>query len=98
MKLNNQKWVVKKSENSSSNDSDLSKSEELFSSDESDSSKSEEPQVKIKEENSNLQMDDVNFPPLRNKNYKQKVGKVEISNQFFSEIRNLMLKKPLTPK
>ncbi|MFS7919152.1 hypothetical protein Hanom_Chr03g00209451 [Helianthus anomalus] len=30
MKLNNQKWIVKKSDDSSSNDSDSSKSEELL--------------------------------------------------------------------
>ncbi|KAJ0522139.1 putative transcription factor interactor and regulator CCHC(Zn) family [Helianthus annuus] len=42
-KSDNQKWVVKKSVECSSDDSDRSKSEELSSGDESDSTKSEEP-------------------------------------------------------
>ncbi|KAJ0603458.1 hypothetical protein HanHA300_Chr02g0038481 [Helianthus annuus] len=67
----NQMWVVKKFS-------------EKFG-DESDSKKSEEPQVEVKEENSVPPVDDVNFPPLRYKNFKPKVGKVEISNQFYSE-------------
>ncbi|KAM0069824.1 putative transcription factor interactor and regulator CCHC(Zn) family [Helianthus debilis subsp. tardiflorus] len=41
--LDNQKWVVKKLDDSSSHDSDSSKSEELSFGDESDSTKSEEP-------------------------------------------------------
>ncbi|KAJ0436727.1 putative transcription factor interactor and regulator CCHC(Zn) family [Helianthus annuus] len=45
VKLDNQRWIVKESNDSSSNDSDSSKSEELFSGDESDSSKSEDPPV-----------------------------------------------------
>ncbi|KAJ0468700.1 putative transcription factor interactor and regulator CCHC(Zn) family [Helianthus annuus] len=81
--LDNQKWVVKKFDESSSNDSDSSKSEELSFGDESDSTKSEEPQVESKSEKSVPPMDDANFPPLRAGNFKQKVGKVKISNQFF---------------
>ncbi|KAJ0699179.1 putative transcription factor interactor and regulator CCHC(Zn) family [Helianthus annuus] len=47
-KSDNQKWVVKKSVDSSSDDSNRSKSEELSSGDESDSTKSEEPQVRLR--------------------------------------------------
>ncbi|KAJ0570583.1 hypothetical protein HanHA300_Chr05g0179711 [Helianthus annuus] len=65
-KLNNQKWVVKNSSDSSG--------------DESDSTKSEESQVVMKEEKSVPPLDDANFPPLRAKNLKSKIGKVEISN------------------
>ncbi|MFS7910217.1 putative transcription factor interactor and regulator CCHC(Zn) family [Helianthus anomalus] len=98
-KLNNQKWVVKKSDGCSRNDSDSSKSEELSSGDESDSSKSAEPQVVKKEENSVPPLDDANFPPLRAENLKLKIGKVEISNQFFFlKRKNLMLKRLLTPQ
>ncbi|KAJ0452900.1 putative transcription factor interactor and regulator CCHC(Zn) family [Helianthus annuus] len=68
--LDNQKWVVKKSVDSSSDDSDSSKSEELSSGDESDSTKSEEPQVESKGENSVPTMDDANFPPLRAEYFK----------------------------
>ena len=32
-----------------------------------------------------VKKDDENFPPLRSENFKSKVGKVEISNQFYSE-------------
>ncbi|KAF5812922.1 putative transcription factor interactor and regulator CCHC(Zn) family [Helianthus annuus] len=71
VKLDNQKWVVKKSE--------------VKSGDESDSIKSEEPHVVKKCENSVPQMDDENFPPLGTENFKSKVGKVEISNQFYFE-------------
>ncbi|KAM0043836.1 putative transcription factor interactor and regulator CCHC(Zn) family [Helianthus debilis subsp. tardiflorus] len=80
----NQKWVVKNSDDSSSDDSDRSKSEELYFGDESDSTKSEEPQVEEKSEKSVLTVDDVNFPPLRAENFKKKIGNVEISNQFYS--------------
>ena len=69
--VKNQKWVVKGSGNSSGDDSD--------------STKSEEPHVEEKVEKSVLTVDDVNFPPLNAKNWKSKVGKVEISNQFYSE-------------
>uniref|UniRef100_A0A251VIM2 Putative zinc finger, CCHC-type n=1 Tax=Helianthus annuus TaxID=4232 RepID=A0A251VIM2_HELAN len=44
-KSKNQKWVVKKGSESSSDDSDRSKSEELSSGDETDSTKSVEPQI-----------------------------------------------------
>ncbi|KAF5803343.1 putative transcription factor interactor and regulator CCHC(Zn) family [Helianthus annuus] len=98
VKLNNQKWVVKKSDGSSNNDSDSSKSDELFSGDESDSSKSEEPQVEIKVENSVSPLDDANFPPLRAENLKSKIGKVEISNQFFSEKKEFDIEKAFNPK
>ncbi|KAF5799059.1 putative transcription factor interactor and regulator CCHC(Zn) family [Helianthus annuus] len=69
--LDNQAWVIKKSDVKSVN--------------ESDSTKSEEPHVVKKSENSVPPMDDENFPPLRTENFKQKIGKVEISNQFYSE-------------
>ncbi|KAJ0525470.1 putative transcription factor interactor and regulator CCHC(Zn) family [Helianthus annuus] len=71
VKLDNQKWVVKKSD--------------VKSGEESDSTKSEEPRVVKKSENSVLQMADENFPPLRTENFKSEVGKIEISNQFYSE-------------
>ncbi|KAJ0458920.1 putative transcription factor interactor and regulator CCHC(Zn) family [Helianthus annuus] len=77
--LDNQTWVVKKSVMKSGN--------------ESDSTKSEEPQVEIKDEKSVPPMDDENFPPLRAENFKQKVGKVEISNQFYSEKKEFDVEK-----
>ncbi|KAF5815617.1 putative transcription factor interactor and regulator CCHC(Zn) family [Helianthus annuus] len=77
--LDNQKWVVKKSD--------------VNSGDESDSTKSEEPQVVQKEEKSVPPMDDENFPPLRAENFKQKVGKIEISNQFYSEKKEFDVEK-----
>ncbi|KAJ0477461.1 putative transcription factor interactor and regulator CCHC(Zn) family [Helianthus annuus] len=83
-KSDNQKWVVKKSIDSSSDDSDRSKSEELFSGDESDPTKSEEPHVEENGEKSVPTVDDENFPPIRAENFKRKIGKVEISNQFYS--------------
>ncbi|KAJ0681282.1 hypothetical protein HanPI659440_Chr16g0634041 [Helianthus annuus] len=97
LKLNNQKWVVKKSDDTSTSDSDSSKSEELFSGYESDSSKSEEPQVEVKSENSMPPLDDANFPPLQAENLKSKVGKVEISNQFFSEKKEFDVEKAFNP-
>ncbi|KAJ0869476.1 hypothetical protein HanRHA438_Chr11g0489561 [Helianthus annuus] len=97
-KLDNQKWVVKKSDDSSSNDSDSSRSDELSSGDESDSTKSEEPQFESKGEKSVPRMDDANFPPLRAENFNQKVGKVEISNQFFSEKKEFDVEKAFNPK
>ncbi|KAJ0693245.1 putative transcription factor interactor and regulator CCHC(Zn) family [Helianthus annuus] len=97
-KLDNQNWVVKKSGDSSSDDSDSSKSEELSYGDESDSTKSEEPQVEPKGEDSVPAMDDVNFPPLKAENFKQKIGKVEISNQFFSEKKEFDVEKAFNPK
>ncbi|KAJ0766369.1 hypothetical protein HanPI659440_Chr08g0314631 [Helianthus annuus] len=72
-------WVVKKFD--------------VNSCDESDSTKSEEPQSKVKDENSVLTMDDVNFPPLQAENFKSKVGKVEISNQFYSEKKEFDVEK-----
>ncbi|KAJ0614804.1 putative transcription factor interactor and regulator CCHC(Zn) family [Helianthus annuus] len=97
VKPNNRRWVIKKSDDSSSNDSNSSKSEELSSGDESDSSKSEEPQVELKGENSVLPLDDANFPPLRAENLKLKIGKVEISNQFFSEKKDFDVEKAFNP-
>ncbi|KAM0051998.1 putative transcription factor interactor and regulator CCHC(Zn) family [Helianthus debilis subsp. tardiflorus] len=75
-KSNNQKWVVKKSIDSSSDDSDRSKSEELSSGDESDFIKSEKPQVEENGEKSVSTVDDENFPPLRAENFKKKIGKI----------------------
>ncbi|KAF5818441.1 putative transcription factor interactor and regulator CCHC(Zn) family [Helianthus annuus] len=69
--LDTQAWVVKKTE--------------VKPGDESDSTKSEEPRVVKKSENLVPPMDDENFPPLRTENFKQKIRKVEISNQFYSE-------------
>ncbi|MFS7952732.1 hypothetical protein Hanom_Chr07g00610401 [Helianthus anomalus] len=53
--------------------------------DESNSTKLDEPQVEVKEENSVPPVDDVHFPPFNAENFKSNVGKVEISNQFYSE-------------
>ncbi|KAJ0595888.1 putative transcription factor interactor and regulator CCHC(Zn) family [Helianthus annuus] len=44
-----------------------------------------EPQVEVKEEKSVSSVVNVKIPPLRTDNFKSKVGKVEISNQFYSE-------------
>ncbi|KAJ0880815.1 putative transcription factor interactor and regulator CCHC(Zn) family [Helianthus annuus] len=82
-KLNNQKWVVKNSSDSSG--------------DESDSTKSEEPQVVMKKEKSIPPLDDANFPPLRVENLKSKIGKVEISNQFFPEKKEFDVEKAFNP-
>ncbi|KAJ0890249.1 putative transcription factor interactor and regulator CCHC(Zn) family [Helianthus annuus] len=79
VKLDNQKWVVKKSE--------------VKSGDESDSTKSEEPQFDESDENSVPSMDDENFPPLRIENFKRKVGKTEVSNQDYSEKDNFDVEK-----
>ncbi|KAJ0477629.1 putative transcription factor interactor and regulator CCHC(Zn) family [Helianthus annuus] len=79
VKLDNQKWVVKKSE--------------VKSGDESDSTKSEEPQFDESDENSVPSMDDENFPPLRTENFKRKVGKTEVSNQDYSEKDNFDVEK-----
>ncbi|KAJ0847006.1 putative transcription factor interactor and regulator CCHC(Zn) family [Helianthus annuus] len=97
-KFDNQKWIVKKSGDSSSNDSDSSKSEELSSGDESDSTKSEEPQVEVKSEKSVPTVDDVNFPPLRAENFKKKIGKAEISNQFYYDKKVFDVEKAFNPK
>ncbi|KAJ0451884.1 putative transcription factor interactor and regulator CCHC(Zn) family [Helianthus annuus] len=82
--LNNHKWVAKKLD--------------VKSGDESDSSKSEEPQVEVKNDNSVPPMDDVNFPALRAENLKLKVGKVEISNQFYSEKKEFDVEKAFNEK
>ncbi|KAJ0828284.1 hypothetical protein HanRHA438_Chr17g0835471 [Helianthus annuus] len=66
------------------------KKSDVKSGDESDSLKSEEPQVEIKKENS---VDYANFPPLKAENFKSKVGKVEISNQFYSEKKEFDVEK-----
>ncbi|KAF5759610.1 putative transcription factor interactor and regulator CCHC(Zn) family [Helianthus annuus] len=79
VKLDNQKWVVKKSE--------------VKSGDESDSTKSEEPQFDESDENSVPSMDDENFPSLRTENFKRKVGKTEVSNQDYSEKDNFDVEK-----
>ncbi|KAL9994360.1 putative transcription factor interactor and regulator CCHC(Zn) family [Helianthus debilis subsp. tardiflorus] len=75
----NQKWVVKGSGNNSG--------------DESDSTKSEEPRVEKKVERSVPTMNDENFPPLRAENFMKKVGKVEISNQFYSDKKKFDVEK-----
>ncbi|KAF5755650.1 putative transcription factor interactor and regulator CCHC(Zn) family [Helianthus annuus] len=97
-KSDNQKWVFKKSGNSSSDDSDRSKSEELSSGDESDSTKSEEPQVEENGEKSVPTVDDENFPPLRAENFKKKIGKLRLQTNFILTKKFLMLKSSLTPK
>ncbi|MFS7988103.1 hypothetical protein Hanom_Chr11g01030621 [Helianthus anomalus] len=38
------------------------------------------------------------FPPLRPENFKEKVGKVEISNQFFSKKKEFDVEKDFNPK
>ena len=68
--LSKQKWVIK-SESSSDN--------------ESDSIKSEESLVDKKIVNSVPVLNDENFPSLSKENLMKKVGKVEISNQFFAD-------------
>ncbi|KAJ0498220.1 putative transcription factor interactor and regulator CCHC(Zn) family [Helianthus annuus] len=102
-KSNNQKWVVKKVSESSSDDSDRSKSEELSSGDETDSTKSVEPQVvskceaDLKVENSVPSVSDDEFPSLRAENYKKKIGKVEISNQFYHDEQEFDAEKVFNP-
>ncbi|KAJ0918596.1 putative transcription factor interactor and regulator CCHC(Zn) family [Helianthus annuus] len=103
VKSNKQKWVVKRGNESSSNDSDSSKSEELSSGDETDSTKSVEPQVVSKceadekVENSVPSVDDDEFPSLRAENYKKKIGKVEISNQFYHDEQEFDAEKVFNP-
>ncbi|MFS7986277.1 hypothetical protein Hanom_Chr11g01008411 [Helianthus anomalus] len=89
-------WSVKKGK-VPGNDLDSSKSKEPCSGDDSDSSKSEEPPVELKSENSVPTMDDINFPPLRAENYKQKVDEVEISNQSFSDKKDFDVEKAFNP-
>ncbi|KAJ0770073.1 putative transcription factor interactor and regulator CCHC(Zn) family [Helianthus annuus] len=97
-KLDNRKWVIKKIDVKSSDDSNSSKSEDLSSGDESDSTKSEEQQIDPKCEKSVPPMDDANFPPLRADNFKQKDGKVDISNQFYSVKKELDVEKAFNGK
>ncbi|KAJ0743670.1 putative transcription factor interactor and regulator CCHC(Zn) family [Helianthus annuus] len=104
VKSDKQKWVVKKGGESSSNDSDGSKSEELSSGDETDSTKSVEPQVvskceaDIKVEKSVPIVNNEEFPLLRAENYKKKIGKVEISNQFYHDEQEFDAEKVFNPK
>uniref|UniRef100_A0A251TR39 Putative zinc finger, CCHC-type n=1 Tax=Helianthus annuus TaxID=4232 RepID=A0A251TR39_HELAN len=103
-KSDNQKWVVKKVGESSSDDSDGSKSEELSLGDETDSTKSVEPQVVLKceadekDENSVPIVNDEEFPSLRADNYKKRIGKVEISNQFFHDEQEFDAEKVFNSK
>ncbi|KAJ0581454.1 putative transcription factor interactor and regulator CCHC(Zn) family [Helianthus annuus] len=103
-KFDNQKWIVKKVGESSSDDSDRSKSEELSSGDETDSIKSVEPHVDSnceavsKNENSVPIVNDEEFPLLRAENYKKKIGKVEISNQFYHDEQEFDAEKVFNPK
>ncbi|KAM0008884.1 putative transcription factor interactor and regulator CCHC(Zn) family [Helianthus debilis subsp. tardiflorus] len=78
-KESNQKWVVKGSGNSSG--------------DESDPIKSEEPGVERKVVKQTLKVDDVNFPPLHAKNYKSKIGKIDVPNQFYSDKKKIDVEK-----
>ncbi|MFS7962177.1 hypothetical protein Hanom_Chr08g00723591 [Helianthus anomalus] len=43
-------------------------------------------------------MDNENFPPLSNGNLKSKVGKIEISDQFFSEKKEFDSEKAFNDK
>ncbi|KAJ0939386.1 putative transcription factor interactor and regulator CCHC(Zn) family [Helianthus annuus] len=103
-KSDNQKWVVKKSVESSSDDSDRSKLEELSSGDETDSIKSVEPQVVskceavLKDEKSVPIVNDEEFPSLRAENYKKKISKVEISNQYYNDKQEFDAEKVFNPK
>ncbi|KAJ0785715.1 putative transcription factor interactor and regulator CCHC(Zn) family [Helianthus annuus] len=103
-KSDNQKWVVKKVGESSSDDSDRSKSEELSSGDETDSIKSVEPQVVskceavLKDEKSVPIVYDEDFPSLRAENYKKKIGKTEIYNQFYNDKHEFDAEKVFNPK
>ncbi|KAF5803086.1 putative transcription factor interactor and regulator CCHC(Zn) family [Helianthus annuus] len=67
----NQVWVVKKVDEKVGDDSG--------------STKPEEPQGEVKEVNSVFSVSDDEFPSLKFGEIKQKVGKVEISDQFYSE-------------
>ncbi|KAJ0939557.1 putative transcription factor interactor and regulator CCHC(Zn) family [Helianthus annuus] len=57
------------------------------------STKSEEPQVEVKEEKSVFSKDDVEIPSLKFEYIKEKVGEVEISNQFFSDQKEFDVEK-----
>ncbi|KAJ0496310.1 putative transcription factor interactor and regulator CCHC(Zn) family [Helianthus annuus] len=103
-KFDKQKWVVKMVGESSSDDSDRSKSEELSSGDETDSTKSIEPQVvskseaDVKDEKPVPSVNDEDFPSLRAENYKKKIGKIEISNQFYNDKQEFDAEKVFNPK
>ncbi|KAJ0903102.1 putative transcription factor interactor and regulator CCHC(Zn) family [Helianthus annuus] len=101
-KSDNQKWVVKKAVESSSDDSDRSKSEELSSGDESDSTKSDEPQVVskceaiLKDEKSVPIVNDEDFHHLGLKIIIRKLVKLKFLTNFIMTNRILMLRKFLT--
>ncbi|KAM0011415.1 putative transcription factor interactor and regulator CCHC(Zn) family [Helianthus debilis subsp. tardiflorus] len=67
----NQVWVVKQVDEKVGDDSS--------------STKPEEPQGEVKEVNSVFSVSDDEFPSLKFEEIKKKVGKVEISDQFYSE-------------
>ncbi|TKW72290.1 MAG: hypothetical protein DI543_27440 [Bradyrhizobium icense] len=104
VKSDKQKWVVKKGGESSSDDSDRLKSEELSSGDETNSTKSVEPQVvskceaDVKDEKSVPIVNDEEFPLLLAENYKKKIGKIEISNQFYNDKQEFDAEKVFNPK
>ncbi|KAJ0537965.1 putative transcription factor interactor and regulator CCHC(Zn) family [Helianthus annuus] len=81
--LSKQKWIVK-TESSSDNESDSIKSEELL--------------VDKKIVVSVPEVNDKNFPPLSKENLMKKVGKVEISNQFFADKGEFDLEKAFNGK
>ncbi|KAM0008455.1 putative transcription factor interactor and regulator CCHC(Zn) family [Helianthus debilis subsp. tardiflorus] len=81
--LSKQKWVVK-SEGNSDN--------------ESDSIKSDESLVEKRIDNSVPVMNDENFPKLSKENLMKKVGKVEISNQFFADKEEFDVEKAFNGK
>ncbi|KAM0036015.1 putative transcription factor interactor and regulator CCHC(Zn) family [Helianthus debilis subsp. tardiflorus] len=103
-KSDNQKWVVKKVGESSSDDSDRSKSEELSSGNETDSTKSVEPHVVskceavLKDEKSVPIVNDEDFLSLRAENYKKKIGKTEISNKFYNDKQEFDAEKVFNSK
>ncbi|KAF5796490.1 hypothetical protein HanXRQr2_Chr08g0352081 [Helianthus annuus] len=61
--------------------------------DDSGSTKPEEPQVDVKEEDSVSSVNDDVFPSLKIEKVKQNVGKVEISDQFYSEEKEFDVEK-----
>ncbi|KAJ0800119.1 putative transcription factor interactor and regulator CCHC(Zn) family [Helianthus annuus] len=103
-KSDNQKWLVKKVGENSSDDSDRSKSEELSSGDETDSVKSVEPhdvskcEAILKDEKPVPIVNDEEFPSFRAENYKKKIGKTEISNQFYNDKQEFDAEKVFNPK
>ncbi|KAJ0546461.1 putative transcription factor interactor and regulator CCHC(Zn) family [Helianthus annuus] len=76
---NNQVWVVKQVDEKVGDDSG--------------STKPEEPQGEIKEVNSVFSVSDDEFLSLKFEEIKQKVGKVEISDQFYSEENEFDIEK-----